>query len=92
MSFRIEKECQFGRNSFDLDLCFEFDNIELFNRHSTAVRNLTKVWKTEKGPSQGGRAWSRGPESELFEILPYMQSWSTSYLDSMSLGFAKLAS
>ena len=39
--------------------------------HSTAVRNLTKVWKTEKGPSQGGRAWSRGPESELFEILPY---------------------
>ena len=30
-----------------------------------------KVWKTETGPSQGGRAWSRGPESELFEILPY---------------------
>ena len=39
--------------------------------HNTAVRNLTKVWKTETGPLQGGRAWSRGPESELFEILPY---------------------
>ena len=39
--------------------------------HSKAMRNLTKVWKTETGPSQGGRAWSRGPKSELFEILPY---------------------
>ena len=30
-----------------------------------------KVWKTETGPLRGDRAWSRGPESELFEILPY---------------------
>ena len=37
--------------------------------HSTAVRNLTKVWKT--GPLQGDIAWSRGPESELFVILQY---------------------
>ena len=39
--------------------------------HSSSVKNLTKVWKTETGPSQAGWAWSRGPESELFEILPY---------------------
>ena len=31
--------------------------------HSMAVRNLTKVWKTETGPSQGDRALSRGPKS-----------------------------
>ena len=31
----------------------------------------SKVWKTETGPSQGGRAWPRGPKFELFEILPY---------------------
>ena len=42
-----------------------------FKGHSTAVKNVTKVWKTETGSLQGGRAWSRGPESELFEILPY---------------------
>ena len=39
--------------------------------HSTAMRNITKVWKTETGLSQGDIACSRGPESELFEILPY---------------------
>ena len=33
------------------------------------MRNLTKVWKTWAGPSQGGRAWSRGPKSTLFKIL-----------------------
>ena len=37
--------------------------------HSTAMWNLTRVWKMETGPSQGGRAWSTGPKSELFEIL-----------------------
>ena len=31
----------------------------LINYHSAIMRNLTKVWKTEKGPLQGGRAWSR---------------------------------
>jgi len=36
-----------------------------------AARNLIKVWKTEMRPSQGDIAWPRGPESELFEILPY---------------------
>ena len=39
--------------------------------HSMAMRNLTKVWKTETGPSQGDIAWIRVPEFELFEILPY---------------------
>ena len=32
--------------------------------HSALMRNQTKVWKT-----WGGRAWSRGPKSALFEIL-----------------------
>ena len=35
------------------------------------MRNVTKVWKKETVPSKGDIAWSRGPESELFEILPY---------------------
>ena len=62
---------------------FNFQNgllelyILLMYLHSTAMRNLTKVWKTETGPLQGGRAWSRGPESELFEILPYRDHWVT---------------
>ena len=42
---------------------------EINPHHSTAVRNLKKVWKTEARPSQGDRAWSRGPKSELLEIL-----------------------
>ena len=37
--------------------------------HSALMRNLMKVWKTWTGPSQGGRAWSRGPKSALSEIL-----------------------
>ena len=47
--------------------------------HSMTVRNLMKVWKTETGPLQGGRAWSRGQKSELFEILQnienFQQKW-----------------
>ena len=38
-------------------------------KHSALRRNLMKVWKTWTGPSQGGRAWSRGPKSALSEIL-----------------------
>ena len=38
-------------------------------RHSAQMRNLKKVWKTQTGPSQGNRAWSRGPQSTKFEIL-----------------------
>ena len=37
--------------------------------HSTLSKNLMKLRDPETGPSQGGRAWSRGPKSELFEIL-----------------------
>ena len=37
--------------------------------HSALMRNLTQVWNTRTGPSQGGRAWSRDPKSALFEIL-----------------------
>ena len=39
------------------------------NVHSALRRNLMKVWKTWMGPSQGGRAWSRGPKSAMSEIL-----------------------
>ena len=42
---------------------------EINPQHSMAVRNLTKVWKTETGPSRGDRGGSRGPKSTLFEIL-----------------------
>ena len=38
------------------------------NLHITAVRNLTKVWKTKTGPLQGDRVWSGGLKSALFEI------------------------
>ena len=41
-----------------------------------------KVLKTKTGPSQGGRAWSTGPESELFEILLYMDLELTPNQDS----------
>ena len=37
--------------------------------HSKLMRNLKKVWKTRKGPSKGGRVWSRDPKSTLFKIL-----------------------
>ena len=70
-----------SNNSLPKDVTDETDtnanepNLHAMSRyvqfHSTAMGNLTKVWKTETGPSQGGREWSRGPESELFEILPY---------------------
>ena len=32
------------------------------------MRNLKKVWKARKGPSQGGRVWSRDLKSALLEI------------------------
>ena len=31
--------------------------------HSTAIRNLTKVWKTKTGPLQGDREWPRCSKS-----------------------------
>ena len=37
--------------------------------HSALRRNLMKVWKTWTGPSQGGRACSRGSKSALSKIL-----------------------
>ena len=38
--------------------------------HSMAMRNVTKVWKTETVHSQDDRALSTtGPKSALFEIL-----------------------
>ena len=37
--------------------------------HSMAMRNLTKVWKTETVHSQDDRALSTGPKSALFELL-----------------------
>ena len=32
--------------------------------HSTLSTNLMKMQDPETGPSQGGRAWSRGPKYE----------------------------
>ena len=37
--------------------------------HRPLMENLTKVWKMETGPLLGGRVWSTGPKSSLFEIL-----------------------
>ena len=32
-------------------------------------RNQKKIWKTEMGPSQGDKAWSRDSKSALLDIL-----------------------
>ena len=49
-----------------------------YTLHSTTVWNLTKVWKTETGPLQGGRAWFGYPKSALFENLQNREPLATS--------------
>ena len=47
---------------------------DLRGEYSTAVRNLTKVWKTEMETLQGDRALSRGPKSAL--LLAKLEAYS----------------
>ena len=51
--------CAFGRPYAQVVTPEKNVTIRLVN-HSAPIRNQTKVWKTDMGPSQGDRAWSRG--------------------------------
>jgi hypothetical protein len=65
---------------FDSWVNFHPTALTLLTWHSisTAMRNQTKVWKMETGPSQGDRAWFGGPKSALFEILQNREPLATS--------------